>query len=174
LPALLETVRDDKVTTAEQGQEVRRPEIVELLEREVYGRIPDSAPQVAWRVKQTREVEAGGRTAIQKEIVGVVDNAACPEIEVNLSMSLTLPQDAKGRVINGVVVLDEGVSLPEGTVVHVISDAEVSSRDPRRMTADERRRVVDIVTRIAALPLEGCSEAFSGSDHDRVLYGPRS
>jgi hypothetical protein len=98
LPALLETNRGDKITTAGQWHEVRRPEIVELLEREVYGRIPDNVPQVAWEVRQTREVESGGKTAIQKEIFGVVDNTACPEIKVYISMSLTLPKGAEGPV----------------------------------------------------------------------------
>jgi hypothetical protein len=98
LPEILQTQDGEKVTTAEQWWKARRPEIVALLEREVYGRIPDNVPKVRWEVRDTKEVDAGGKPAIQKQIVGVVDNAACPEIEVNLSMSLTLPKDAKGPV----------------------------------------------------------------------------
>jgi hypothetical protein len=49
-------------------------------------------------VRRTREVEAGGKAALQKELVGVVDNSACPEIPVNISMSLTLPKETKGPV----------------------------------------------------------------------------
>ena len=45
------------------GGSERRPEIVELLEREVYGRIPGNVPKVRWEVRETREVEAGGKTA---------------------------------------------------------------------------------------------------------------
>ncbi len=96
LPAVLETGAGQQVTTGEQWWDVRRPEIVVLLEREVYGRIPEGVPEVQWEVRQTREVEAGGTKVIQREIVGVVDNAACPEIEVEIAMSLTLPVDAKG------------------------------------------------------------------------------
>ena len=69
-----------------------------MLESEVYGHIPEHVPDVNWEVRQTREVEAGGKPAIQKQLIGVVDNSACPEIKVNISMSLTLPQDAKGPV----------------------------------------------------------------------------
>ena len=94
LPEVLGT----NVTTAEQWWRERRPEVVELLEREVYGRIPGNAPKVRWEVRETREVEAGGKPAVRRHIVGVVDNSACPEIKVNISLSLTLPKKADGPV----------------------------------------------------------------------------
>jgi hypothetical protein len=98
LPLILETKDRKKVTTPEQWWNQRRPEIVELLEREVYGRIPENVPKVRWEVRETREVEAGGQPAIQRHIVGVVDNSACPQIEVKISMSLTLPKKTDGPV----------------------------------------------------------------------------
>lgn len=96
LPEILNTVTGEKVDTPEVWWKKRRPEIVKLLESEVYGRIPENVPDVKWEVRQTREAEAGGRPVIQMQLVGVVDNSACPEIKVNISMSLTLPKDAKG------------------------------------------------------------------------------
>jgi hypothetical protein len=60
------------VNTPELWWNRRRPKIVELLEREVYGRIPAAVPAVRWEVRQTREVESGGKTAIQRQLVGVV------------------------------------------------------------------------------------------------------
>lgn len=98
LPDVLKTANGDRVTTPEQWRDVRRPEIVEMFAREILGRIPDNVPDVQWEVRETREVTAGGRPAIEQHIVGVVDNSACPEIEVNISMSLTLPKDAGGPV----------------------------------------------------------------------------
>lgn len=98
LPELLETKDGRKVTTAEAWWKQRRPEIVELMEREVYGRIPENVPKVRWEVRETREVEAGGKPAIQRHIVGVVDSSKCPAIEVHISMSLTLPKATKGPV----------------------------------------------------------------------------
>jgi hypothetical protein len=53
---------------------------------------------VKWEVQETREVEAGGTPAIQKHVIGKVDNSACREIEVNISMSITLPKDAERPV----------------------------------------------------------------------------
>ena len=35
----------------------------------------------------------------------------------------------------------------------------------------ERQRVLEIMDRIAALPIEGREDPFSGADHDKVLYG---
>jgi hypothetical protein len=60
LPEILETKDGKKVTTAEQWWNERRPEIAELLERELYGRIPENVPKVQWEVRETREVKAGG------------------------------------------------------------------------------------------------------------------
>jgi (4-O-methyl)-D-glucuronate---lignin esterase len=98
LPEILKSTDGEQVTTAEQWWQKRRPEIVEMLEREVYGRIPENVPEVRWEVRETREVEAGGKPAIQRHIVGVVDNSACPQIEVKVSMSLTLPKNIDGAV----------------------------------------------------------------------------
>ena len=98
LPELLKSTTGESITTADQWRQTRRKEIVELLEREVYGRVPTDVPSVKWEVRATREIQAGGKTAVQKQLVGIVDNAACPEIKVQISMSLTLPKDAPGPV----------------------------------------------------------------------------
>jgi len=98
LPDVMKLASGERVTSPAQWWKSRRPEIVELLEREVYGRAPGNVPGVKWEVRETREIKAGGKPAIQKHIIGVVDNTACPEIKVNISLSLTLPKDATGRV----------------------------------------------------------------------------
>ncbi len=98
LPEVLTLANGEQVQSQEEWYKLRRPEIVELLEREVYGRVPDNVPKVQWEVRESREIEAGGRLAIQKHIVGVVDNSACPEISVNISMSLTIPKDSDNPV----------------------------------------------------------------------------
>ena len=97
LPDVMKLASGEQVTTPEHWQ-TRRAEVSELLESAVYGRVPANVPVVKWEVRETREIEVGGKAAIQKHIVGVVDNSACPEIKVNISMSLTLPKDAAGPV----------------------------------------------------------------------------
>lgn len=98
LPELLRTADGRPVATPDLWWGVRRAEVVELLEREVYGRVPEGVPPVRWEVRETKEIEAGGRPAVRRHVIGVVDNAACPEIAVRISMSLTLPKDASGPV----------------------------------------------------------------------------
>ena len=63
----------------------------------------------------------------------------------------------------GVLRLKEPVSLEDGAQVEVI----VIIRDP----APGKAKAAKILADIAALPLEGDGEEFSGRDHDRILYG---
>jgi len=76
----------------------------------------------------------------------------------------------RGRVQNGVVVLEDGTSLPEGVEVTVVAPAAPASSGGLLSEA-EHRRVLEAIGRIAAMPIEGASEPFSGREHDRVLYG---
>ena len=98
LPKVLTLNSGDEVATADQWSKQRRPEIIEAFEREVLGRIPPNPPRVAWEVKETREAKSGDIETIEQHITGVVDNSACPEIDVRISMSLTLPKNADGPV----------------------------------------------------------------------------
>ncbi len=95
LPDVMTLKNGDKVTTAEMWWKQRRPEIVEDFEREVIGRIPTNVPGVKWEVRETREGKSGEIETIEKHLIGVVDNSACPEIQVQISMSLTVPKNAK-------------------------------------------------------------------------------
>jgi hypothetical protein len=74
-----------------------------------------------------------------------------------------------GRIQNGVVVLASGASLPEGTEVNVV--VRTAPEVQPSLTEPEHEQVVEMIARIAALPIEGATDAFSGRDHDRVLYG---
>ena len=98
LPDPLETDDGEPVTTPEQWWQVRRPEIVEHFDREVYGRVPDDVPAVSWEVVETIEEQVGGVPAVTKRLLGRVDNARCPEISVDIQLSLTTPGDAEGPV----------------------------------------------------------------------------
>ncbi len=81
---------------------------------------------------------------------------------------------ARGRVQNGVVILEEGVRLPEGMPVTVVAEAVTApdtAEQSDRMSEKEHQELIAAFDRIAALPNEGSTEPFSGRDHDRVLYG---
>ena len=110
LPEILRTNAGKKVTTALQWWEVRRPEIVEDFEREVYGRVPANVPSVTWTV-EVEEVEFVGMTrAKAKQLRGHVDNSACPSIDVDIKMVVVTPADAKGPV--PLLMMFGGANLP--------------------------------------------------------------
>jgi hypothetical protein len=100
LPEILISKNGRKVTTPDMWWKVRRPEIVEDYEREVYGRIPKNVPHVTWTVKVTdREfIIPGFIPVIAKQIVGHVDNSAYPLIKVDIKMMLVIPMNVKGPV----------------------------------------------------------------------------
>jgi hypothetical protein len=98
LPEVLTLKNGEKVTTAAMWWEKRRPEIVEDFEREVLGRIPPDVPKVTWEITNTTEAKVGDYPVKGKQLVGHVDNSACPSIEVDIQMILVTPADAKGPV----------------------------------------------------------------------------
>ena len=98
LPDVLTTKDGKRVTTAEMWWKVRRPEIEEDFDREVLGRVPKDVPKVTWSVVATSQGTMGTTAITTKQLVGHVDNSACPTINVDIRMTLVTPADAKGPV----------------------------------------------------------------------------
>ncbi len=98
LPDILTLKNGEKVTTADMWWTQRRPEIVEDMEREVYGRLPAKLPKVTWSVTVTDNEILGRMPVVAKKLIGHVDNSAYPLIDVNISMVLVTPANAKGPV----------------------------------------------------------------------------
>ena len=98
LPDALTLKSGQKVTSAEQWWNQRRPEIVEDFEREVVGRIPHNLPGVTWAVESTTDSKTGVFPVVEKQVVGHVDNSAYPSISVDIEMTLVTPGNAKGTV----------------------------------------------------------------------------
>jgi hypothetical protein len=113
LPDVLTLKDGQKVTTAEQWWKQRRPEIVEDFEREVYGRLPKDLPRVEWQVRVTDHEWVGFTPVIAKDLIGVVDNSAYPQIEVKIRMTLVIPAMAKGPV--PVLMMFGSTGLPNPT-----------------------------------------------------------
>jgi hypothetical protein len=87
-----------KVTTAETWWKQRRPEILEGFDREVYGRVPKNVPKVTWRVLVSEREFIGRIPVLAKHLVGHVDNAGYPLIDVNIDMVVVTPANAHGPV----------------------------------------------------------------------------
>ncbi|HVU16926.1 MAG TPA: acetylxylan esterase [Candidatus Didemnitutus sp.] len=93
------TLKDGrKVTTPEMWWKNRRPEIVADFEHEVLGIIPAGVPSVTWTVTQTVETKLGDTPVVARRVVGHVDNSSDPQIDVNISIAVVLPKNAKTPV----------------------------------------------------------------------------
>jgi len=98
LPDPLLLKNGKKVKTAKVWWRERRPEIVELFDREIYGRVPKDLPKVKWEVTGTAGGTNGNVPVITKQLVGHVDNSAYPQVSVNIQLTLTTPAHAAGLV----------------------------------------------------------------------------
>ena len=98
LPDPLVTRDGKKVTTPEQWWNLRRPEIAEDFEREVYGRLPEDIPDVTWEVVISEREFIGWTPVIARKVVGHVDNSEYPHIDVAISMVVVTPERAGGPV----------------------------------------------------------------------------
>jgi len=112
-PEVLTLKNGQKVTTAEVWWKQRRREIVEDFEREVIGRVPKDVPKVTWSVVTSVTNGLVGKIpANGKQLVGHVDNSACPDIKVDISMTLVTPADVKTPVPVLMMFGGFGSSLP--------------------------------------------------------------
>jgi hypothetical protein len=98
LPDVLTTKNGKKVTTPDQWWTVRRPELIDAFEREMYGHVPRNVPKVTWITKVTDNEMVGRIPVVAKHLTGHVDNSDYPLIDVNINMVLVLPQNVKGPV----------------------------------------------------------------------------
>jgi hypothetical protein len=87
-----------KATTAKMWWEQRRPEIAEMFEKYVYGRVPAAVPKVTWTVATTDHEMIAFTPVIAKDFIGTVDNSSFPAITVKIHMTLVTPANAKGPV----------------------------------------------------------------------------
>jgi hypothetical protein len=73
-------------------------------------------------------------------------------------------------VIDGEQVIrpPAGVVLPQGPLEVIVKPV---GTDADRTPPEQDRGIADALAAIAALPMEVDDQGFSGSDHDKVLYG---
>jgi len=98
LPDPLVLKNGKPVKKAADWWKLRRPQIVEDFDREIYGRVPKVVPKVKWEVTKTSNDTAGDVAVISKTLVGHVDNSAYPQITVDIQLALTTPANAAGPV----------------------------------------------------------------------------
>ncbi|MBA4054814.1 MAG: acetylxylan esterase [Marivirga sp.] len=98
LPEVLTLGNGKKVNTPEKWWNKRRPELIELFDREIYGRAPKQTPQVNWEVVSSSPDTIENISVITKKIIGHVDNSSYPSVSVDIQVTLTTPANATGGV----------------------------------------------------------------------------
>jgi hypothetical protein len=96
LPDPLKLANGKKVRSAGDWWNKRRPELLEIYDREIYGRMPANVPGVAWSVAESKEEVVGGKPVLFRKLVGHVDNSAYPLVQVDIEAELTTPKGANG------------------------------------------------------------------------------
>jgi len=87
-----------KVTTPKMWWDERRPELLDMFEKDVYGRVPANVPKVTWTVRATDHETIAFTPVSAKDLIGTVDNSSFPAITVKLHMTPVTPANAKGPV----------------------------------------------------------------------------
>ena len=98
LPDPLVLKNGKPVKKAADWWKLRRPQIVEDFDREIYGRVPKVVPKVTWEVTKTTNDTVGEVAVVTKQLVGHVDNSAYPQITVDIQLALTTPANVTGPV----------------------------------------------------------------------------
>lgn len=113
-PEILRLKDGRTITTAQQWWSLRRPEIVDDFEREVFGRVPKDAPQVSWSVVRLQQDTVGPWPVLARELSGSVKLAGFDAIEVKIRMVLVTPAWAKQPV--PLMILFGRAALPSDPV----------------------------------------------------------
>lgn len=118
------------VKTRDQWWSVRRPELVELFEREVYGRIPKNVPGVTWRVDAIGNDTIGSTAVTVTRLTGHVDNSAYPEVTVDIPLVLIRPAHPGGPMPVLIMFQFGPAPLPARPVVSASETAPPAAADP--------------------------------------------
>jgi hypothetical protein len=111
LPDVLVLKNGRKVTTTADWWNLRRPELIELFDSELYGRVPAQTPKVTWEVLSTIRELSGAVPVITRKLAGHVDNSGYPAITVTIDLTVTTPEKAAAPVP---LIIEFGFVFPPG------------------------------------------------------------
>ena len=90
---------------------IRKKEIYEDFDREVYGRVPAKIPAVRWKVVAETDTVEGQQAVHLQQLQGVVDNSAYPAISVVIDLTVGTPVKCNKQVP---LVMEFGWNFPAG------------------------------------------------------------
>lgn len=111
LPDPLKLDNGQNVTTADVWWKLRRPEIKEYFDREIYGRVPKVVPKVTWEIVSISKDTNANIPVVTKKLLGHIDNSSYPLIKGDIDLALTVPANAKDPVP---VMMEFGFRFPPG------------------------------------------------------------
>jgi hypothetical protein len=102
------------VRDAAMWLQLRRPELLKLYETDIYGRVPEGAPKVTWKIAATEPAALNG-AAVRKEIVGHFGDKPGG---LTLHVHLYLPVKAAGPVpvLLHILFFGDPATVPGGPV----------------------------------------------------------
>ena len=104
LPPLLRAQSGKAIRNAGDWWRLRRPELVRLSEREMYGRVPATAPRVVWEESGRERRSKAGVPVVTRRFVGKAAGGGA----LAMDLAVTLPERA------GKVPLVVELGFPEG------------------------------------------------------------
>jgi hypothetical protein len=100
---------DGTRVTKPQQWPARRTEIIELFDREIYGRLPEQIPPVTWKVVDVNETTDGDFPVRIKQLQGTVDNSSYPALKVVIQLTVGTPAKADKPVP---LIMEFGFNFP--------------------------------------------------------------
>jgi hypothetical protein len=110
LPELLKTNNGDTVTTKQQWEKIRRPEILKLFEDNVYGQMPKDFDSIHFTATNENDTAMNGRANLKKVTIKVFRNNQ----SVAIHLVLFIPKQNKPAPVF-LLINNRGKDLTDGT-----------------------------------------------------------
>jgi hypothetical protein len=170
LPDVLTLNDGKKVTRPAMWWNLRRPELVEDFSREIYGRVPRHTPKVTWKVVVTDKERIGFTPVVATKLIGQVDNADYPLINVDIQMTVVVPANANHPV--PVLMMFRRSELPSPAQppeadlerINAAAKALLLERDPSLKDVFEKYPAYNPIASQEKDPFAGFAAIMAGAD----------
>lgn len=111
LPELLKTQGGQTISTVDEWEKVRRPEILKLFEDHVYGQVPKDYDDIKFRIKNTDKKAMGGKATLKEVEITVFRN----QKTATINLLLFTPNQVKKPVPVFLVLNHRGIKTMDVT-----------------------------------------------------------
>ncbi len=87
-----------KITTPALWWKLRRPEIEQDFDRDIYGYVPRDTPNVTWIPIGQKRLMRHGSLVLRQHLIGHIANPKYPAYTLNIPLTVTVPARAGGPV----------------------------------------------------------------------------